>query len=265
MRRLVVCLLVLAFSAVVNAGFSDDFTDGNRDGWWKTNDSANYSLTVEDDSSGIGSGNALFLTTDSNTRRVLSGFSPTILLNVDDFITLSFDIRLNGVTDTSNALRFGLNSDMGTPMDTDYTDVTASPAADDQGYYIRMGTGTGTTVQIYKDTDQYILGGSDASSSYQQYSGSYAGINDTEKHHVDFTIMRTSDGMAFRLNIDGATVVDASKVTAYPLTEYNQIGFASYSGGLDFVLDNVTVVPEPTTLLLLGTGGLLWTRQRRNR
>ena len=80
-KRYLMVAALLAFSAVVNAGFSDDFTDGNRDGWWKTNDSANYSLTVADDSGGIGSGNALFLTTDSNTRRVLAGFNPAVFVS----------------------------------------------------------------------------------------------------------------------------------------------------------------------------------------
>lgn len=234
-------LLITYETEADTALFYDDFTDGYRSGWWKLNDDASYTLTIADDSDGIGAGNALFFTnTGTAIRRMVTNFD-TVTLSEGDSITLSFDLRLNGVPETSYGLRFGLYDSEGSVVDADYSGGNSGPAAYDNGYYVRLDTGAGTDVEIYKETDQDLLGGSDVMPDYRQYSGTYAGLADEAKHHIDFVVKRTAGGMAFKLYRDDVLQVDASKDTAYPFTIFNQIAFAGYSAGIDFVIDNVKV------------------------
>lgn len=234
----------MILSAIVCADrvFSDDFNDGNRDGWWKLNDASQYTLTVADDTFGIGSENALFFTNaGTGIYRAVANFG-TVTLEEGDFIALSFDVRLNPRTASVYGFRFGLYDSENSPVDADYSGGGSGPAAYDNGYYVRMDTGAQTAMEIYNDVDQYLLGGNDVIADYRQYQGSSSfGLNDEMKHHVDFMVKRTPDGIAFNVYLDGCPQVNASRSTAYPLTVFNEIAFASYNAGVDFVLDNVTV------------------------
>lgn len=236
----VAAALMTVFGAIANAGFKDDFTDGNRDGWWKLNNDASYTLTVADDSAGIGSGNALFFNnTSTSIRRLITGFD-TVTLGMDEHITLSFDLRLSAVVDTNKGLRFGLYDDAGTPVDADYSGGNSGPAAYDKGYYVRLSTGTTASMDIVKDYDADMLGGSDVTTT--QYSvASHPGINDTQKHHIEYTIQHVTGGIHFKFSVDGQSVVDTFKATTDPFVVYNEFGIASYSNGIDFVIDNVSV------------------------
>ncbi len=206
---------------------TDDFTDGNVNGWTvkdgsgiPVDGSGGGTLTVQDDMSGIGDGNAMLLTTVSKTRFATVNLSQAITLGANDSITLTMDYRyVSGASNVNNTMSFRL--------------INSS----DNGY-MGVGINPGSTA---------------ASSSWFQKDANVEGakwandfVHDLTAESVTFTISRTADDKAvYTISwAGGSTFTKTGSVATNPAADFTidrlQIGFASITMG-GFLMDNVTV------------------------
>jgi PEP-CTERM motif len=257
-------------------------------------------LTVEDDSAGIGSGNALFAASRGSNAEMMGRFDSTISLggNVGDKLIMSFDMRIDPtdhpLSGLSNAsIRFGLYQDSDNQLGSagwgtsDGKFDNGNPGArGDAGFQLRLplgsapGTVDGATDQRVRINDetvsssQSIFGGS--TDFVRGGSGPFPVIGDALKHHITFTLERTGLGandFTATLELDGNSFGgnDASDTIASVLS-FQYFAFQDQSADFDYVLDNfrIAAVPEPNSFLLLASAGLLAAcrrnvRQRHNR
>lgn len=274
---LVAAALPAARAAAV---FSDDFTDGDRAGWYKVNEgtAGNMAISIVDDTI-LGSGNALQMIPSGATRKGLVQSFADVTLAAGDFISLSFDYRFpfpTGVKNQQRNFRFGLFNNGATVVgsdllagDTASTDI----AGNDAGYFGSISTGTSLGSRITKDTGTsgYLTGSPTTPSDISTIldATSQAGIADTSKHSAKIVILKELSGSATAsLYMDSVLVGSGTDVTPTSLV-FNEVVFCTYSTSsinLGYVIDNVvidyTAVPEPATMALLGAGALAFLRRR---
>lgn len=231
---------------------NDDFTDGNTDGWSvkdATGANGGGTLTVQNDSSGINSGNAMLLATTSKTRFATIGLSQAVNLGVGDSITLTMDYRyVYGASNVNSSLAFKL------------IDSTAS-------YGDYMGVGI-NPLSTSASTSWFLRNGVVEGSKWANDF-----VHDLTAESVTFVITRdSSDKANYSISWDGgSTFTKIGSVAADPANDFKvdtlQIGFAGVTTG-GFLLDNVTLsttVPEPATIGMLGLGALITLLARRIR
>lgn len=208
-------------------------------------------ISVVDDTAGLGTGNALQLTSSDQTFLGTSGgFTPTTLTQTGDSLTLSLDFRAIGGSLSNNAsgLRFGL-SDTVANLNT---------------YAFVYGTGTsaGGNVLYYPNS---IAGGS--GSTGLSAVGTDSSINDNTAHNLVFTITRTDTGLDFSATIDGTNTFTASDTSSNVFYDFSRVVLNTGNTTTDLRYDNVQVeftpVPEPSSLALIGLGGLCIFARRR--
>ena len=201
----VLLLFSLSFADIL---ISDDFEDGNRNGWYKQNAGSSYILSVQDDASGIGSGNAVYLsnTSTSTTRHLVTNFNGVELATPGDRIDLQFDIRMTTSVITDSGFRFGINNSNGTVLTVDESGDTTTD--DDYGYFVTMATGSGTPqVRIYEDPGtSSVNGGSGITRRVEDYT--YPRLN-TSSRTVNYSITRGGSGVIWNLSVDGTIIFDA--------------------------------------------------------
>jgi len=233
----------------------DDAADPLDTAW--TAYAAGGTLSVVDDTGGLGSGNAL-------DGAVLSGGGvtalslPSVNLAINQTIILSFDFRyITSPANNSLGFRFGL------------LDQQTAGETNDRGYGGVISTGTDTTgFRIYEDTgtsgSNEGLAGADFGSLGATGPGSTSVLDDTLEHSFSLQITRTSaTDVSLVAEVDGQTITATDSTGA--MFTFNQILIRNGAIGTDFRFDNVQleVIPEPSTMLLLGVGGLLiWRRAR---
>jgi|GEM_PF-2801350 len=245
-------LLALPGMATAATVFTDTFDSGA--GTWAESGSYN-SISVVDDSSGIGSGNALTGDVSGSVNALTNGFSSTTLSSIGDSITLSFDYRWTATgSATSRAPAFGLYN----------TNATGS-LDDDFGYQLETNPAD-VRLSYEFGTQNTILAGSDTDLLETTLWNDYLGVNG----NFSMTLTRIADSNADSFDdvnlsfsfIDYATPAN-NLITSTIDTENQTFTFnevAVRSGNRDFYIDNVavTTIPEPASvLLLLGAFGLL--------
>ncbi len=243
-----ITVVMLSVPAKADLLAQDLFTDGGRtDGtdaldlaWYTETTTPSTTLTVTDDSSGIGSGYALRFTPTGTVQGAVANLLSTVTLNDGDSIRLTFDWRYAGTTNQNqaNLFRFGLYNNNGTPTTADLQ----SNRTDDVGYFFATNPGaassTGSTLyretagtEITQSTDVTALGSSGPSI--------VAGIT---VHTVEFTITRVGATLKLVSSLDGqvpTAATDASPVTY----TFNEIALLSAGASIPsgVLIDNVQV------------------------
>lgn len=235
-------LLVAASCAVPTlalAVYTENFSGGTVPvNWTAQNGTMGLAtLGIVDDSAGIGTGNALSIT--SATRQGVIGSIPEVAFaNVGDSIELRFDVRLTSFADNAGGFRFGL-----------YHDNGGSPALS-SGYRALMGTGTGfLSTDVQADGGDPDIGFGTNRENPPGFMSNEPGFNDNDPHSMALILTRTVEGVEINVFQDGAPnfpapvehITGQGAGTATPIqTAFNQIMFTT-NGGYTGLIDNVSV------------------------
>lgn len=233
----------LAFDIIID----ENFEDGNRNGWYKQNGTSSYHLAVLNDSAGIGSGNALYLSNNSTsiTRHLVRSFDSIELATPGDRIELQFDVRMTTSVNADSGFRFGINNSNGTILTADESGDTTTD--DDYGYFVTMATGSGASrVRIYEDPGtSSVNGGSGINRRAEDYS--FPRLNTTSRT-VKYSITRAESGVIWNLSVDDAVIFDTVEGdTSSPVTVFDELVFTSTSG-VDWAIDNIKMTVSIITV-----------------
>ncbi len=239
---------------------SDPFTDGSRTNptggdaqglvyymgaTWGT-------LTVADDTAGIGSGNALLFTPTAAWGKHLAYFGPATLASPGDSLTLRFDFRFaSPPTNISAGFRVGLYNSMGTRQSTDTTD-TGVPGpgnrSDDVGYGFQSNPGlnSGTGLSVFSEAaGNDILGGASPSQTGNLGTAGASYNFGTSPHTAVFQLSRQPNGdLALSAQLDSGATSSASIPAASVMTaSFDE--FALEEGGAGWwaplLIDNLSM------------------------
>src|ERR1700722_14917094 len=256
--------LIAAFTArgttlIVN----DPFTDGSRS---NTNGGdplglvyymgqTTSSLTVTDDSNGIGSGNALLFSPAPNAGfgKFLAYFGPVTLTNAGDSVTVTFNYRFMVAPTNINAgLRMGLYNSNGTRQTNDAADTTVpgpGDRSDDVGYGFQSNPGTNSSngTSAYSEAaGNDILGGASPSQTANVGTAGASVNSGTNTHFAFFQIALQPNGnLALTAYIDNGLAAYASIAAASVFTNvFDEIGWEEGGTGFSVPLlfDNVNIV-----------------------
>ncbi len=273
-----------ATTGIIDLGDSwalnDGFTDGARTNGTDAADAAWYTMgtptvSIVDDTAGIGSGNALQLTPTSTGRGIIAGF-PARTLADGDSITLTVNWRFAGTVglNQANSLRYGIHSSNGTPTTADGT--TQSDIS--KGYFVMTNPGAaGSNTSLKRETggSPGVLGGTDWSGLGTAGASVSAG---TTKHSSAITITRSGSTLVVSTSIDNlaaATGTDSAPVT-YTFDQF-AISLTGATLPSPIIIDDVRVgdgmaadISPPNWVKLNRTGnvftgyyspdGIIWTQ-----
>lgn len=254
---------------------SDDFTGGVPASYTTGGTTSGIALSAVDDSAGIGAGNALQAAITNTTSYAVRPFANTTLA-VGDSITASFDLRFSSPATLAagdRILRFGLYS---------------TTAATNLGFTGRFDLGADantSTADVFRSTSIFNTATANGSATLvPATTNADAQINDNLVRHITLTITRSADAAAsgsltFQKGANAAVTITGSSnntgTTAdyFTLSEF-VIGINGTAGGPgiggvgeeDFRIDNLSIstTPEPTSLALLGLGGVALLKRRRH-
>jgi len=281
------CVLTSGLSA--QTVFFDDFSDGDRAGWFSSAGSSSVSVT----------GGALRQDTGGSGRSLVTYISSDpVSLAVGQSISLTFDIRLIGpagslfgdANQANNQLRFGLFYSGGdTRVIADNMGSSSYPGGAAYNFGSQRGYASMTTLHVNgKNSD-----GSAASSSIRERTGTntalistttgYTTLGSTFPPPVSFeidttytgnmTVTRTNEGVNISVSFLGGDFGTAYQVfrsdNSDPLFEFDMLAFhLNANVAVAYELDNVTVsvIPEPSTYATLAgalaLGLVAWRRRR---
>lgn len=238
----------------------DPFTDGDltngadpRDTDWYTVTSS-LTLSVVDDSGGIGDGNALNVNMGTTGRRFVCGFPGVTLANPGDFIQLHCTFRPTLALGSTEAFRMGLMTARGSPV----TENVAWSSGDSpyEGYLVRMSTdgitggpfGDLSTVGMVAGT--FLAGSTDFLSRFTNALVVAA----ADVHTLQYTITRASTTqMTTRIELsnpttdvvlngmDPGTDADTNDWTFVDTFDAVGMGVGNDDDRINFRVDNVVV------------------------
>jgi hypothetical protein len=284
-RALSAACVVALSSAVASGGiiFTDGFGDGDRDNngldagaaatdptdvgvpWYGVGGTSSIVHTVVDDSSGIGTGNALQLhNTGSNNRPHVAPFS-AVTLGDGDRLVLRFDMRVVSLAPATSdrSIRFGFYNAGATPVTGDLGSTATEPN-DDVGYNARVDAGADASNSTSMDVTR------DDSAAATIIAGTATGIGvsstdavnrlaDNLKHAFELTLERSGTSMLVTLRQDGNAAITGTDVTPPGFT-FNEVMVGPRSNAaMDLRFDNFSVeyvpfVPEPASVGVVGVG-----------
>lgn len=253
--------------------FSDNFSDGNRDGWFSSGISS--TLTV--------SNGYMTQATGTSGRSVVTNFNATSLA-VGETLSLTFNLRIDGPalgnfsanTGVNNQLRFGLYYSNGvTPVAADnFNSPYSFSAYDGYGSFTSLmagstnsnGTPAGWTIRDRTGTENALI----------STTTGYTSLGATELPETSFaidtlyegsmSILRTEAGVEITATFFGGALGTGYTMTRLDdtnsVTTFDTIAFhLNSSVGASYSISNVEVsliaapIPEPSTYAALA--GLL--------
>lgn len=198
-------------------------------------------LSIADDSSGIGDGNTLDVATTQGFPQIAAEF-PQVQLGVGDSVKLSFDFRFTQPPAANvEGFRFTLQSTF--------------PPVGTYLFSTGMGGIDGTTWFRYNRVDAAGSGGIGLSNLV----GTDTNINDQLPHTASLQITRTAAGDDLIATVDN-NIWTASDNSSNPFFNFDRVEIGLGDIATNFRLDNViiTTVPEPSGLLLAMLGGVVF-------
>ncbi len=244
---------LLLVPATAQTLLSDPFTDVSRTNasggdalggvWWQ-NVVAPAAVSFEDDTAGIGSGQALKLTTTQDFHKLLTFFAPTTLAAAGETLRVTFDYRFPIAQISQNdAFRLGLLNSNATQQTSD---TGGSSRIDDKnyGYNTNPGFDGNNTGLRYEGPGDDILGGSGAGTRYS-FGSSGASVSGNGRHSALLQITRLGNGdLAVQARIDSLTratgIHPAASVLTYTFDQF-ALGFGGTGNRPVILLDNVIV------------------------
>jgi hyaluronate lyase len=234
----------------------DPFTDGSRSNstggdvlggvWYQGRNAITPNqLTVANDPTGIGTGNAMQLVPSADSHKVLAFFSPITLANAGDGIEVTFDYRFTTAPASLNAgFRVGLFTSNGTRQTADAGASTTR--IDDKGYMVRtnLDSSVADTAIVGEPAGDDILGGNGQITAVGTSAGTSANSG-TSKHSMIFRITRQANGdLTFVGQIDGHSPAvgthGAASAITYSFDEF-AFGFAGTGYRPTILVDNVVI------------------------
>jgi len=250
-------LLVVPVSVSAQTLLDDPFTDGSRSNatggdtsgvvWFSTGPS----LTVADDSAGIGSGNALRF--DGNAfSKLMAFFQPVTLAAVGQTLSLSFDYRFTVAPSSTSDFRVGLGSSNNTRQTAD---GGSTIRYDDWNYGYNTNPGlVGSNTRLCQEpAGDDALGGNGAGQRMPIGTAGASITSAATKHTAQLKITRQSDGsLSIESQIDNEAQAlathPAASVLGYTFDEV-LIGYGNTSGTI--FIDNVRVIQTTQSLVAI--------------
>ena len=288
---LVAAVCLVAFTSQAQVLFSENFNaqtpDATVSGFGTVSPST-ATATLGSIVTNVAGNNAMRMydTDPSNATRVDQDFTPTAGIHFSMSFTRNANIP---ITTTTQALylSFGTNGFSQTSQANRTFDVRLYNDGTyrfDRGFQNSSGivTATGNTASsVYFDSGSLTI----SAHTLDVYAYSAAPLGATLAYTGPDSVARVLDPNSFAVYIDGALVIPSSSgLTAngnygyygsawygIDLGRFTLLTSASSNVGMDFLIDDIqlSVIPEPSTFVLLGAGGLLlmglMRRTRRSR
>ncbi len=239
--------------------FSDDFSDGNRDGWFFfTSGSADSEVA----------GNAYrFNTSGSSNGAAISYFTPATL-SIGQTLTFSFQVSTsNASVQQGNSLRFGIFNSGGTTsrISTDLT-VSNDTAFNNDVGYAGFHSFQGPNIEELRRRNSGSSNTFWTNSAYSALATGSAstGNNSNDTFYTASIVLDYTAADSMTVSSSFGSVTRTNTVTS-PITTFDAVSvFADGNNGA-LTIDNVlvTVVPEPSSILLGAIGSLCLLRRRR--
>lgn len=230
-------------------------------------------------------GDALSFASSNNSQARLS-FTPVSLVNVNDYITVSFTITYpSGAASGNSGLRFGLYNlfgDTNTAYGTSYPGGTAgsNPVGDTaQGYFV--GTNPGGTGAAWSQGSNNLskdLGNGAVTGQYSAVNGGNGVLNvagtsfasnatfGSTSQTVSLTLTKTATGILVTGSVAGETFsatdtgANGTGNNGLVYTTFDTFFFGNGTASGAWTMDNLliettgTVIPEPSTAALISGG-----------
>ena len=205
--------------------------------------------TVVDDSAGIGTGNALQVSSTTIAGRVFAQFNDVTLANADDYVQTQYDIRYIQQPDNGGYnLRLGIYNG---PASNPPSSVTNRSADVGYGCYTNPGASSSGSMGIFREgAGDDILSGFSGGGAIVSLSSAGTSFNmGTTKHTVRERITRQANGdLVIVATIDSTSVSFTHPAAAVLSYTFNVFGVGNSGSSLvTFAIDNVTVTTNPDT------------------
>ena len=220
----------------------DDAADPLDVSWTGSNGTTSVASDVG--TPGLGSGNALAVSFFSTGGSTFAPFSRAALINVGDFIQLSFDFRFTTMPAASaTGFRFALES--------------TSPRG---AYDFTVGTGGTLGGSLLYRNSSFFAGGTPFTTA-----GVPMSISDTAEHNATLRVTRATAGLLLQASVDGNPF--SATDPAFNVLGFDRLQIGEGNIQHSLRIDNVVIeyVPEPSAGLLAFTaaGVLLARRPKR--
>jgi len=267
--------------------FSDDFSDGNRDGWYSLAASSSAAGNVVGDVASFSSGKGLRFYSNYANNAVVTSFSGVTLASAGDYVELSAVFRYSAPDIAGNATTgplLGLYNNASSPIvadgfgaDSEYGQVLQNWEGYKATKYIE---GTSSDGRIFA---QDPIG--DTESAFYNWQGSaidtdssgfalLSGVNYATSLRIELGANLTDVTITYSITDGGTNSFSQNVTVAASTLTFNEIALSAYSGqaAVNGYVGDVLVtsnIPEPShsaMLFALGAvgGGLLRRRRMRD-